>query len=260
MRERIPINPLKMNRPGYGLTGRLNGNKNAYFFLHTLFLFFFLLNFTILVTGCGSTKLLKQYKDHAANEDYEWIVSNDFECEKKSDLCSQLHLIRGNAHYSLAKQGRDELQNYSRAADHLEKGIKYAEKWEDTAQRDQFYENLCESLRNWQDKLTGPESQTVGARFLAAAEEFNGLAPNSIASIYFVSKARLRNIQKQLLSVTDANRGEICGKLNSILAVVEGGISIGEAGEQSLWNRYKANYDLLKSDIGRAKNLAQCPN
>jgi len=213
MRKRIPIYPLKRNRSGYGLTGRSSGKKNAYFFLHTLFLFFFLLNFTVLVTGCGSTKLLKQYKEHAASEDYEWIVSNDFECEEKSELCSQLHLIRGNAHYSLAKQGRDELQNYSRAAEHLEKGFKYAERWEDTAQRNQFYENLCESLRNWQDKLSGAESEAVGARFLAAAEEFYSLVPNNIASIYFVCKARLRNMQKQVLNVTDANRGEICGKL-----------------------------------------------
>lgn len=260
MRKKISIHPVKKERPGYGLAGRFSEKKNAYFFLHALFLFFFLLNFTILISGCGGTKLLKQYKEHAAREDYGWIVNNDFDCEKKSEQCSQLHLIKGNAHYSLAKQGQDELRNYSLAADHLEKGFKYAEKWEDTAQRNQFYENLCESLRNWQDKLTGAESETVGARFLAAAEEFYSLAPNNIASIYFVSKARLRNLQKDLLNVTDTNRGEICGKLSSILAVAEGGISIGETTEQSLWNRYKANYDLLKSDISRAKNLARCPN
>jgi hypothetical protein len=260
MRKKISINPLKKHRSDYPLPGRLNGKINAYFFLHMLVLFFFLLNFAFLTSGCGGTKLLKQYKEHAASEDYEWIVSKDLDCEKKSDLCSQLHLIRGNAHYSLAKQGKDEIQNYSLAADHLEKGIKFAEKWEVTAQRNQFYENLCESLRNWQDKLKGAESEAVGARFLAAAEEFYSLAPNNIASIYFVSKARMRKMQKQLLNVTDTNRGEICGKLKSILAVVEGGISLGGTTEQSLWNRYKTNYELLKSDISRAKNVSQCQN
>jgi hypothetical protein len=135
MKKRIPINPVKRDRPGYySPRGRLNGKNNAYFFLHTLILFFLLLNFAVLINGCGGTKLLKQYKEHAAQEDYAWIVTNDFDCEKKSEVCSQLHLIRGNAHYSLAKQERDEVRNYSLAADHLEEGIKFAEKWEDTGQ------------------------------------------------------------------------------------------------------------------------------
>jgi hypothetical protein len=133
-------------------------------------------------------------------------------------------------------------------------------RYRSTGQRNQFYENLCESLRNWQDKLSGAESEAVGARFLTAAEEFYSLAPNNIAAIYFVSKARMRNMQKRLLNVTNTNRMEICGQLNSILAVVEGGISLGQTGEPSLWNRYKANYELLKSDISRAKNIAQCQN
>lgn len=202
--------------------------------------------------------MLDKFKQEAAAGNYEWIASQPVDCSGESEDCRQLHLIKGDAHYALAKQGKDEVSNYTHAAEELALGIKLTKNWDNNSTRNQYYENLCESLRNLQDLQSGAEAGATGAKFLSAAEEFFQVDPGSFSAIYYATKARLRQLQKKLLDVNDTNRDAICGDLNNLSGLASDGLSKGQSVGGAAWDRYKANYELLNTDIANAKRAAGC--
>lgn len=253
-------NPILFNRSQLSRSENSWQHSSLNRLLRTVFLLSFLSSLALLMTGCPSSlKLLDKFKKEAAAGNYEWIASQPVDCSDASEDCRQLHLIKGDACYVLAKQGKDEVNNYASAAGELGRGIEMTQNWSNPSDRNQYYENWCESLRNLQDLQSGEEASATGAKFLSAAEKFLQTDPSSFAAIYFAAKARMRQMQKKLLDVNDGNRAQICGELNGFAQLADDGVSKGQSVGGASWERYKANYDLLKTDIKNAKRAANCP-
>lgn len=217
------------------------------------------LGLALIASGCSkSLKELETFKQRSSAGNYEWIAAQPVLCEPGDEGCNQLHLIKGDACFQLAKGSTDAAKHYQCAADELELGIHQTTQWKQgdlNLNRAQNYENRCESLRNLQDLQKGDAGKATGERFLAAAEEFAGVEPNHVGAIYFVSKARLRKLQPELIDVTDANRQNLREQLDQILNAVEGVMSRADGVPQNLWARYKENYALLKKELTLAKKI-----
>ena len=115
-----------------------------------------------ILAACGGIYQLKQFKDHSARSDWAWVAQQPVTCAASSDGCNQLHLIKGDACYRLAKQGAEPRAHYQCAADELETGIAQTKVWRESGldlNRAQTYENLCESLRNLQDMERGAAAE-----------------------------------------------------------------------------------------------------
>jgi hypothetical protein len=212
-----------------------------------------LLGLGLLVAGCApALKQLQGFKQHWSAADYQWIARQDVQCQPETTGCNQLHLIKGDACFRLAKQGQNQTANYTCAADHLEQGIGATKQWTQAPidlHRTQTYENLCESLRNLQDLQQGAAATATGERFLAAAEVFVRLEPEHVGAVYYAAKARFRALQPALFEISDANRTRLCQRLADILSPVEAVMTRAEQQPATLWQRYEAAYRLLKSEV-----------
>lgn len=258
MKKLIPFNKNPYRSSHLAILGARSRDQFQRF-LQIAFLFSFLLSLSLLLTGCPSSlKLLDKFKKEAAAGNYQWIASQPVDCSGESEDCRQLHLIKGDACYTLAKQGKDEVTNYTHASEELALGIKLTKNWDSPSNRNQYYENLCESLRNLQDLQSGAEAGATGAKFLSSAEDFFRVDPGSFSAIYYVTKARMRQLQKKLLDVNDTNRDAICGELNNLSSLASDGVSKGQGVGGAAWDRYKANYELLNTDIKNGKRAAGC--
>jgi hypothetical protein len=210
----------------------------------------------LVLTGCA-TKQLSSFKKHAGQGDYLWIADQQIECEKPSEVCGQLHLIKGDACFRLAKADATS-GRYACAADGLETGLALNPAWKGPAEQRQFQENLCESLRNLQDQQSGEKAQKTLDRLVRAAEGLYQLAPESVPAIYYLSKARLRQAEPELLDLNAADRVPVCNRLkrtlNNVLALTE------KAKRESLpdWQRFADNYQRLAFDLGLAVRAAEC--
>ena len=212
----------------------------------------------VALSGCAALQL-STFKKHAAANDFEWIAGQEVSCDKASDVCGQLHLIRGDACLRLAKKGMRAQENYACAADELEKGLALNRTWKDAAVHRQFGENLCESLRNLQDLQSGQAAVKTLNRFVAAAEGLYQLAPESVPAVYYLAKAHLRQVQPMLIDINAATRVPVCNRLKR---AVTGVLSMIEKAKHTAlreWDRYAGNYQQLSFELGATIRAAQCP-
>jgi hypothetical protein len=208
--------------------------------------------------GCApGLKQLDKSKELWAQEDFQAIVAEEARCEPGAEGCNQLHLIRGDACYRVAKQGVDKERNFTCAVAELQEGMRQTTQWEFMGldlNEPQTYENLCESLRNLQDLQKGKEARSTGARLLSTAEEFKQSYPEHLAAIYFVSKARFRTLQPALLHADDGNRGELCGRVGELAVEIEGAMS------RARGSRYDVIYRQFETELaGVRDNILKCP-
>ena len=219
-----------------------------------------LLSVAFLFSGCSTLKELKEAKADAAAGKYQELAAREVACKPTAAGCNQLHLIKGDACFRLAKEGVNPENHYACAVEHLEKGIELTKTWQSgelDLNRAQTYENLLESLRNLQDLQRGTAAQATGARFLEVAEEFERLEPNNLGAIYFAAKARMRALQPELLHITSANRGLLCSRLKKIRAPVARVLARPPAEN---WSRYEQNYRQLDRELTLAQSLVpDCP-
>lgn len=215
------------------------------------------LTLAAVVAGCADRQL-NAFRNRAADRDYGWIAAQAVTCEQASDVCGQLHLIKGDACFRLAKADTTPLENYTCAAAELEKGLAFNRSWSEAAVQLQFQENLCESLRNLYDLQSGaPAAQTL-ERFIDAAEGLYQLAPESVAAVYYLAHALLRQVQPALLDLNAARRLPVCSRLKRSLANV---LTMMETSKQTPlpgWDRFAANYQRLSFELGSALHAAQC--
>jgi hypothetical protein len=212
-----------------------------------------LLVILLLQNGCPAPlRQLQAFKEHAAATDFQWIATQEVQCQAETAGCNQLYLIKGDACFRLAKQRRDEVKNYTCAADHLEAGIRLTTQWPQDSldlNQTQTYENLCEALRNVQDVQQGTAAAATGERLRTAAETFARLEPQHPGAVYYVAKARLRALQPALLQVNDATRPRLCQNVAQLLEPVDAVIAHAAQHPPALWSRYEANYRLLKGEL-----------
>jgi hypothetical protein len=212
----------------------------------------------VALSGCATLQL-RNFKKHAAANDFEWIASQKVACDKASDVCGQLHLISGDACFRLAKKGMHALDNYACASNELEKGLALNRTWKDAGVHRQFQENLCESLRNLQDLQSGQAAVKTLDRFVAAAEGLYQLAPESVPAVYYLAKAHLRQVQPMVIDINAATRVPVCNRLKRAVTSVLSMIEKAKHTALPEWERYAGNYQQLSFDLGTTMRAAQCP-
>lgn len=220
----------------------------------------FLLILVVLLAGCSTLRQVKQFKQAAAAGKYQDLAAREVACKPKADGCNQLHLIKGDACFRMAKKGTNPEKHYACAVKHLDMGIEQTKKWERgelNLDRAQTYENLVESLRNLQDLQRGEKARATGAQFLKTAETFERKEPKHLGAIYFAAKARMREVQPQLLRITSESRSALCRRLKAIRAPIARVLN-GSPPEN--WSRYELNYRQLDSELTLAQRLVpNCP-
>ena len=205
--------------------------------------------FILVAAGCAAMQL-DTFRKRAARGDHDWIAAQSVVCEKDSDECGQLHLIKGDACFRLAKAGTATAANYACAADELARGLTLNCRWNDPAVRRQFQESLCESLANLLDMQSGDTAALTRDRFTDAAKALYQLAPESVPAVYYLARARLRQVQSMLAAPDLASRVPACNRLKrsltGILSMME------KAGNPPLpdWERFADHYQRLSFDLG----------
>ncbi|MBI1925581.1 hypothetical protein HYR99_15175 [Candidatus Poribacteria bacterium] len=197
---------------------------------------------------------LRQAKEHWKQGDYAWNAAQEISCTESQEGCNQLHLIKGDACFRLAKQAEAENKkpearaHYECAVTHLEIGIQQTTNWqlgELDLNRPQTYENLCEALRNWQDMERGDTANQITQRLLKTAQDFRTAEPGNLGAIYFLNSARFTLLRRELLQPRDTRA--LCEKLNEIIQALDEGVPrVGGT-------RYEANYHRLRLDVEGAK-------
>ena len=213
---------------------------------------------TALLVGCGAAKKvidptiaqLEDFKKHQAQNDFAWLAAQAVNCEATKAGCNQLHLLKGDACFRLAKEEaaankKEEAKaHYGCAVSAIETGMQQTSDWQAAGPRAQWYENLCESLRNWQDLEKGAPAEQLTNRLLATAQKFRAEEAEHPAAIYFANGAQFALLRKEILNPTDAT--VLCAKLNAIIADLDRGLPRAGA-------RYTANFQQLRSDVSGVK-------
>lgn len=211
----------------------------------------------LVLAGCVAMQL-NTFEKHAANGDHGWIAAQTVTCEKASDVCGRLHLIKGDSCFRLANADTTPVDNYTCAADEIEKGLALNPSWADATVHRQFQENLCESLRNLQDLHTGEAATQNLARFVFAAEGLYQLAPESVPAVYYLSKARLRQVQPMLFDINAASRIPVCNRIKRTVTRVLSIMETAKGAPLPDWDRFADNYQRLSFDLGAAMRAAEC--
>jgi hypothetical protein len=217
--------------------------------------FLLLLLTLILVSGCctGTVRELGKAKEHAKSGDFAWIAAQDVKCKETCEGCNQLHLLKGDACYQLAKQGQEPLKQYPCAAQHLETGISMTKQWQMESfnlNRPQTYVNLCESLRNWRDLLAGAEADAINERLLKNAQAFLAGEPGNPCGIYFETNARYAKLRPCLLHPEQCPT--VCAELKAMLSSLDDGLSKA-AGAQC-----EPNLQEMKNEVVSARGAVRC--
>lgn len=209
------------------------------------------------LTACCAWQL-GTFKTHAQKNDYRWIAAQTVACEKRSNICGQLHLIKGDACLHLAVAEMPPAENFACAADELERGLALTPSWNDVRDHRRFQEYLCEALGNLQDLQSGQAAEQTLVRFEKAAEALYRLAPKSVPAVYYLAKVHLHQVAPMLLDINPATRVPACNRLKRAVTNV---LSMMEtAKKQALpdWDRFADNYRKLAFDLGLAMRTAQC--
>lgn len=112
---------------------------------------------SLMTGGCcyfNTLRPLENAKELERKQDYPAAANLAIKCDDSCDGCNQLHLIKGDACYRLAKNGQAPEQQYACAAGELAEGVRQTGNWSGL-DRKQTHINLCESLRNWRDLSSG---------------------------------------------------------------------------------------------------------
>jgi hypothetical protein len=216
----------------------------------------FLLTVTFLLGGCcalDTQRSLDHAKQLAQKQDYAAIAAMKVSCEESCEGCNQLHLLKGDACYRLAKQGQEAAKNYSCAAAELSTGIQQTKQWQMQSfnlNRPQNYENLCESLRNGRDLSKGSEADAINTHLLQSAQEFRSAEPANACAAYFLANARYAQQHTCLLHPDKCP--SLCVDLQAMLQ------QLNDAAPTAQGSHCAPNIQELKSEVTKAKELMSC--
>lgn len=211
----------------------------------------------LILSGCTHLQL-NQFHRHAAHGDHEWIAAQAIACQRASDACGQLHLLKGEACFRLAMMGKKPTVNFTCSADELQKGLALKSSWQDAGAPLVFQEYLCESLLRLQDLQSDEVAQQTRDRLMEAAKALYQLAPESIPAAYYLSSARLIQIEPMLREINAAAQVPVCIQLKRTVTRV---LSLMETAKgQTLpdWDRFADKYERLVFELGTATRNAGC--
>ncbi|WP_020481142.1 MULTISPECIES: hypothetical protein [unclassified Methylomonas] len=207
----------------------------------------------LLVSGCA-TRQLKNFKEAAAENNWQEIAAAEVDCKVDDEACNQLHLLKGDACYRLAKQNTDSVKNYQCAAEQLEQGIHLTTDWANAeavvGKRAQYFENWCESLRLLRSEQTSTAAATpYNQKLHSCAREFLQ-APGDLkpAATFFLHNAELAAIRFQI------NDTGSCQALKQLQQ------NESQAAAQAAQSRYADHHRRLLNDIAGIKaSIPGCP-
>jgi hypothetical protein len=211
----------------------------------------------LIFSGCTNLRL-SQFRRHAARGDHEWIAAQAIACRKASGGCGQIHLIKGDACFQLAKMGREPAVNFACAADELVEGLALIGSRYDAGVQLQFQETLCESLSSLRELQSGEAAEQTRVRFFGAAQALYQLAPESVPAVYFLSRARLMEMEPMLEDINAATRVPVCIRLKRTVTHVLGLMETARGHTLPDWNRFAGDYERLAFDLGAAIRTAGC--
>lgn len=209
---------------------------------------------TILsVSGCA-TRQLKNFKEAAAENHWQDIAAAEVDCKADDEACNQLHLLKGDACYRLAKQNTDSVKNYQCAAEQLEQGIHLTSDWSNAeavvGKRAQYFENWCESLRILRSEQTSTAAATpYNQKLLSCAREFLPVADDlQPAATFFLHNAQLAAIRFQI------------DDIGSCQALTQLQRDQSQAALQAAQSRYAEPHRRLLNDVAGIKaSIPGCP-
>jgi hypothetical protein len=204
-------------------------------------------------SGCA-TRQLKNFKEAAAANNWQEIAAAKVDCKADDEACNQLHLLKGDACYRLAKQDTDSLNNYQCAAEQLEQGIHLTADWATAeavvGKRGQYFENWCESLRFLRSEQTSTAAaKPYNQKLLGCAREFlQAPADLKPAATFFLHNAELAAIRFQI------NDTGSCQALKQLQQ------NETQASAQAAQSRYADHHRRLLNDIAGIKaSIPGCP-
>lgn len=207
-----------------------------------------------LLVGCaGQISRLDHMKNLDEARDYVALCNVTVDCAAGDEGCNQQHLLKGKGCFEQAKLSGsgvsdDQLKAwYASAVEHIDAGIAATDEWDTVGPRAQWYENLCEAIRNLKDLEKGDRAQELTEKLRDTADRFESLEPGNAAAAYFHGVATFMLLRPRLLNPDDP--AALCEELNAILSKLDAVPSVGE--------RYAANYERLRADVAGAKQTVE---
>lgn len=203
----------------------------------------------LLAASCGAIKhtidpetaQLERFKELGAARHYAAIADQEVRCTEVDGICRQLHLIKGDACFELARGGDAAMARYECAILELEAGLD-----EDLGQETalgsnrRFAEKLLEALRERRDlSASAAESAPYAARLVQNARVFRTVYPDQAAGYYYEAGGRYGQLLDRIAAGT--NGATLCGELEAILALLR----VGTPPE----GRYSANFERITRDV-----------
>lgn len=211
----------------------------------------------LVLWGCAGPQL-HQFNQHANRHDHQWIAAQEIRCRQASHRCGQLHLIKASACLHLGESGNAPIVDFTCAADHFETAIALKTTWKDAGRRLDVQEKLCRSLDRLQRLQTGSAAEQTLDRLVAAAQALYQLSPQSVAAVYYLSRARLSQTAPLLHDAGLADQKVGCIRLERTLTQVL--LMIGRAKTNALpdWSRFGAKYERLAFELGTTLRAGGC--
>ncbi len=206
----------------------------------------------LLAGGCCSfstVRSLDKAKDLSGKGDYASVAGLKIDCDASCDGCNQLHLLKGDACYRLAKNGQEPMKQYQCAATELADGIQMTSQWQNLSRR-QTYTNLCEALRSLRDLSSGQQADGINNQLLKTAQGFLSAEQGNACGVYFLTNAQFAQKRSCLLHPDQCPA--ICAELNAMLQ------SLANAVTRADGTGCEANLQQMTKDVSGVKGAVNC--
>lgn len=202
-----------------------------------------------LFAGCGvikhavdpKTAQLERFKELGAARQHAAIAGQEVRCTDADKTCRQLHLIKGDACFELARRGDAPTKRYECAIVELASGFDGRLGRETALGSSRLLaEKLLEALRARRDlSASAAESAPYARRLVENARIFRTVYPDQPAGYYYEAGGRYGQLLDRLAAGTEPEA--MCAELAAILVLLQDGAP--PAG------RYSANFERISRDV-----------
>jgi hypothetical protein len=149
----------------------------------------------LIVAGCaGTVGDVEEAKELAAAGDFAALAAFEIDCEEQDPGCNQLHLLKGDACFRLARLAAQQEDAAPARREYLDcatrelaTGIDMTGEWDpEVLDRAAFQANYCEAARLRADL---GERETYEAMLADCADTFAAFAPSDPGAVFFSSRA-----------------------------------------------------------------------
>jgi hypothetical protein len=211
----------------------------------------------LLATGCSTIKQtidsaaaqLERFKELGAAHQYVAIAGEELRCDEASEVCRQLHLIKGDACFELARRDDAAVARYDCAIAELttalDRGPAHATPFSVSRA---FAEKLLEALRERRDlSASTSESRVYKVRLVQEARAFRAAYPEEPAGYYFEASGLYGRVLDEIAKA--GGDTATCSDLEAALELLAASLPAP--------GRYAVNFERLRQDV-QSTRLAEC--